>query len=124
MLQQTRTGLSHNDVLGSALLACALAQFLKVLTYRIYESKWDFRQLVASGGMPSSHSALVSATVFLKAACYVQLCVRLLRQLTLPRSPALLQRLGCARVLASLSLLRAVCSPLLCVAASIAGFKF
>jgi acid phosphatase family membrane protein YuiD len=40
--------------------AWALAQGIKVLIYYINYHKIDFRRLVGSGGMPSSHSAFVS----------------------------------------------------------------
>ncbi|KAH7859747.1 hypothetical protein Vadar_004977 [Vaccinium darrowii] len=44
-----------------ALLACALAQFLKPFTTWVKEKRWDSRRMVSSGGMPSSHSATVTA---------------------------------------------------------------
>ncbi|KAI8552893.1 hypothetical protein RHMOL_Rhmol06G0303800 [Rhododendron molle] len=44
-----------------ALLACALAQFLKPFTTWVKEKRWDSRRMVGSGGMPSSHSATVTA---------------------------------------------------------------
>ncbi|XP_028078253.1 uncharacterized protein LOC114280111 isoform X1 [Camellia sinensis] len=50
-----------NLPLLSAFLACALAQFLKPFTTWIKEKRWDSRRMVASGGMPSSHSATVTA---------------------------------------------------------------
>ena len=36
----------------------AVAQVAKVFTHYIKKGKWDVSQLVASGGMPSSHSSL------------------------------------------------------------------
>ncbi|KAL1562970.1 hypothetical protein AAHA92_05483 [Salvia divinorum] len=50
-----------NLSLISALLACAVAQFLKPFTTWLKDSKWDSRKMVSSGGMPSSHSATVTA---------------------------------------------------------------
>ncbi|KAI9186210.1 hypothetical protein LWI28_014888 [Acer negundo] len=50
-----------NVPLLSAFLAFALAQFLKVFTTWYKEKRWDARRLVRSGGMPSSHSATVTA---------------------------------------------------------------
>ncbi|XP_044486224.1 uncharacterized membrane protein YuiD-like [Mangifera indica] len=50
-----------NVPLLSAFLALSLAQFLKLFTTWYKEKKWDPRRLVRSGGMPSSHSATVTA---------------------------------------------------------------
>ncbi|PSR85312.1 Acid phosphatase/vanadium-dependent haloperoxidase-related protein [Actinidia chinensis var. chinensis] len=50
-----------NLPLLSALLACALAQFLKPFTTWFKEKRWDSKRMVSSGGMPSSHSATVTA---------------------------------------------------------------
>ncbi|KAE9600720.1 putative phosphatidic acid phosphatase type 2/haloperoxidase [Lupinus albus] len=47
--------------LFSAFLSFALAQFLKIFTTWYKEKRWDSKRLVDSGGMPSSHSATVSA---------------------------------------------------------------
>ncbi|MGI6128580.1 MAG: divergent PAP2 family protein [bacterium] len=51
----------HNRILQSALLAWAIAQGLKVPLTLLTKRRWDFMRLVSPGGMPSSHSALVSA---------------------------------------------------------------
>ncbi|XP_057955866.1 uncharacterized protein LOC131149440 [Malania oleifera] len=45
----------------SAFLACALAQFLKIFTTWYKEKRWDSKRMLDSGGMPSSHSATVTA---------------------------------------------------------------
>jgi acid phosphatase family membrane protein YuiD len=50
-----------NRVLLVALGAWLLAQVLKVLIYLSHERRLNLRHLVSSGGMPSSHSALVTA---------------------------------------------------------------
>ncbi|KAF5461131.1 hypothetical protein F2P56_020950 [Juglans regia] len=50
-----------NLPLLSAFLAFSLAQFLKLFTTWFKEKKWDSRRMFGSGGMPSSHSATVSA---------------------------------------------------------------
>ncbi|XP_010519266.1 PREDICTED: uncharacterized protein LOC104798771 [Tarenaya hassleriana] len=50
-----------NVPLLSAFLSFALAQFLKVFTTWFKEKKWDTKKILASGGMPSSHSATVMA---------------------------------------------------------------
>ncbi len=48
----------------SAFLSAASAHVLKLLIKRFKCGVWDFRELKASGGMPSSHMALVSALAF------------------------------------------------------------
>ncbi|MEM1280829.1 MAG: divergent PAP2 family protein [Cyanobacteria bacterium P01_H01_bin.152] len=54
----------HNRVLIVALAACLLAQFLKLVFELIVHRKINMRVLVETGGMPSSHSALVTALSF------------------------------------------------------------
>ncbi|XP_031501459.1 uncharacterized protein LOC116265062 [Nymphaea colorata] len=55
------TSLATNLPLFSAFLAFAVAQFLKVFTTWFKEKRWDSKRLLGSGGMPSSHSATVTA---------------------------------------------------------------
>ena len=55
------TELLGNRVLFVPLLAWAVSQSIKVLLNYWWERKLDLRHLVAAGGMPSSHSALVAA---------------------------------------------------------------
>jgi uncharacterized protein len=50
-----------NDILVVSVLAWALAQFSKVLINLLRERRLRVRYLAAAGGMPSSHSALVTA---------------------------------------------------------------
>ncbi len=50
-----------NKGIITALSAIALAQSLKILTHKKQANKWDWRPLFQTGGMPSSHSAGVSA---------------------------------------------------------------
>lgn len=50
-----------NHILIIALLACLLAQGLKLIVELIRHGKVSFRTLVETGGMPSAHSALVTA---------------------------------------------------------------
>ncbi|MBP0030993.1 divergent PAP2 family protein [Roseofilum reptotaenium CS-1145] len=55
-----------NEILGNriliiALIACLSAQALKLVVDLIKHQKLNIRALVTTGGMPSSHSALVSA---------------------------------------------------------------
>ncbi|XP_023554737.1 uncharacterized protein LOC111811897 isoform X3 [Cucurbita pepo subsp. pepo] len=50
-----------NFPLISALISFAVAQFIKFFTSWYKERRWDFKRLIGSGGMPSSHSSTVSA---------------------------------------------------------------
>ncbi|WP_430791208.1 divergent PAP2 family protein [Virgibacillus flavescens] len=45
----------------TALSAIGIAQGMKILTYKKLTGKWDWKQIATTGGMPSSHSAGVSA---------------------------------------------------------------
>jgi uncharacterized protein len=51
----------HNQVLLVALTACLLAQTLKVPVELLKNGKVNLRSLVETGGMPSAHSAFVTA---------------------------------------------------------------
>nr|AUG32733.1 hypothetical protein PLO_761 [Paulinella longichromatophora] len=51
-----------NGTLSWALIACGLAQFSKLLIEVVYYKRWRPAILIETGGMPSSHSALVSGT--------------------------------------------------------------
>ncbi|WP_269625169.1 divergent PAP2 family protein [Prochlorococcus marinus] len=51
-----------NAVLAWGLIACGLAQFSKLLFELIFKQKWRPSVLLETGGMPSSHSALVTGT--------------------------------------------------------------
>ena len=53
--------LTTNPVIDCALLAWFLAQLIKVLLDLILLRKFDVQRLISSGGMPSSHSAMVVA---------------------------------------------------------------
>ncbi|MCS7031954.1 MAG: divergent PAP2 family protein [Gloeomargarita sp. SKYG116] len=50
-----------NGVLLVALLACGLAQVTKSLIALVQQRQWHPKTLIQSGGMPSSHAALVAA---------------------------------------------------------------
>ncbi|MCL4352422.1 MAG: divergent PAP2 family protein [Firmicutes bacterium] len=50
-----------NRVLITAVLAVASAQLLKFVIYAWYKKRPRLERLIGSGGMPSSHSAMVSA---------------------------------------------------------------
>jgi len=54
--------LFYNPILLAALIAWATAQILKVLLELIILKRWNWALLFQAGGMPSSHSAMVSAT--------------------------------------------------------------
>ncbi|XP_066307669.1 uncharacterized protein [Miscanthus floridulus] len=51
----------HNYPLVAALLGFAIAQSIKFFVTWYKENRWDPKQLIGSGGMPSSHSATVTA---------------------------------------------------------------
>ena len=55
-------GMFRNPPLLAALSAWALAQILKMPVHYAQTRKWDWSLLLRAGGMPSSHSALVTAT--------------------------------------------------------------
>ncbi len=52
--------LLSNRVLWAALLPWALAQLIKVPLYYLFHRELNWSLLLSSGGMPSSHSALVT----------------------------------------------------------------
>jgi len=54
--------LLFNPVLLAALTAWLIAQVLKVMIEFIKFRKWNWAVVFQAGGMPSSHSAMVSAT--------------------------------------------------------------
>ena len=51
-----------NSVLAWGLAACGIAQFSKLFFELIFNQRWKPSVLVETGGMPSSHSALVTGT--------------------------------------------------------------
>ena len=54
-------GILNNHVLFIVLLGWFVAQAIKIPIYRIVEHEWDFSRFFGSGGMPSSHSSMVTA---------------------------------------------------------------
>ncbi|KAK4265012.1 hypothetical protein QN277_026120 [Acacia crassicarpa] len=60
-LPSSSSSIFTNYPLISAFVGFAIAQSTKLFTLWYKERRWDFKQLVASGGMPSSHSATVTA---------------------------------------------------------------
>ncbi|GAB2280593.1 hypothetical protein Dimus_015223 [Dionaea muscipula] len=61
MESESSSSIFTNFPLISAVIAFAIAQSIKVFTTWYKERRWDLKQLVGSGGMPSSHSATVTA---------------------------------------------------------------
>ena len=51
----------HNQLLITSFAACFLAQGIKGAVGIVQQGKLDIRLILGSGGMPSSHSALVTA---------------------------------------------------------------
>ena len=52
------TDIFQNRILLISIFSCFLAQFLKIFTGK--EKKFDFKRIIISGGMPSSHSSFVT----------------------------------------------------------------
>lgn len=53
--------IANNQILWTAFLAWFIAQTLKVIHTLIVDKKFNVSRFVGSGGMPSSHSAFVTA---------------------------------------------------------------
>ena len=53
--------LTGNLILNLSILAWAAAQLLKLLITLVTERRWDWKHILSSGGMPSSHSSTVCA---------------------------------------------------------------
>jgi len=58
---QTVETIIQNEIIRASVLACFIAQVLKMILVLLQSKKIDFSRLVGSGGMPSSHSAFVMA---------------------------------------------------------------
>ena len=54
-------GILNNHVLFIVLLGWFVAQAIKIPIHRIVEHEWDLTRFFGSGGMPSSHSSMVTA---------------------------------------------------------------
>jgi acid phosphatase family membrane protein YuiD len=61
LLLMTRD-LFDNGALWWGLAACGVAQLSKLLVELVTEGRWNPRVLLETGGMPSSHSALMTGT--------------------------------------------------------------
>lgn len=59
-----------NQVLALSVLSWALAQFTKGIVQRIVDGTFSLEQFLASGGMPSSHSALVTCCAVTTGVLY------------------------------------------------------
>jgi len=53
--------ITDNSVFMTSLLAWAIAQLLKIVSWAVMRRKLNFKRLVEPGGMPSSHSAFVTS---------------------------------------------------------------
>ncbi|MFC2065115.1 divergent PAP2 family protein [Chloroflexota bacterium] len=51
-----------NDILWCGLIAWGLAQIIKLPLDYLINKRWNWALMISVGGMPSSHSALVTAT--------------------------------------------------------------
>lgn len=55
------SGIVHNDILWISILSWFVAQVLKILINLMKYRKFDFKLIISSGGMPSSHSSFVTS---------------------------------------------------------------
>lgn len=62
--------LTGNLILNLSIIAWAAAQILKVMVVLVTERRWNWRYILSSGGMPSSHSATVCACAAATADLY------------------------------------------------------
>lgn len=60
-MQNFLIGLANNNILWNALTAWLVAGILKIIFNGFKQKKINLRRFFGTGGMPSSHSALVSA---------------------------------------------------------------
>ena len=60
--QAALLGIFDNGVLWWGLAACGLAQLSKLVIELVVHRRWNPKVLVETGGMPSSHSALLTGT--------------------------------------------------------------
>ena len=61
LVEKWDTGLIQNRVFWTAVSANVVAQLIKILLDYALNRRWDLRRLLDTGGMPSTHSATVSA---------------------------------------------------------------
>ena len=53
--------LLHNDILLAGILSWFVAQVIKTILYAVINKELDMTRLMGAGGMPSAHSATVTA---------------------------------------------------------------
>ena len=63
-------GILNNHVLFAGLIGWFLAQALKIPIHYLVEKEWDWSRFHGSGGMPSSHTAMVVSTTIMLGALY------------------------------------------------------
>lgn len=56
--------LFQNHALIAGLIGWLLAQIIKLPLHYLHSHKWNWALMLTTGGMPSSHSALMTGTVF------------------------------------------------------------
>lgn len=61
-------GIFSNHAIICAIISWFVAQSIKIPLYYLVEHRWDFRRFVGSGGMPSSHSAMVVSLTIMVGA--------------------------------------------------------
>lgn len=61
MIPFTITDIFNNHILNATVIAWAIAQILKLFTHYGTYKEIDFKRILGSGGMPSSHSASMAA---------------------------------------------------------------
>jgi len=64
------TAILGNNMLISGVLSWGIAQLLKTIIYAVINKSIDFTRLVGDGGMPSGHSATVTALTVTAALEY------------------------------------------------------
>lgn len=62
MISMSLYGVFSNTILITGVVAWAVAQTIKVPVYYLQHRRWNWAILLSPGGMPSSHTALVTAT--------------------------------------------------------------
>lgn len=62
--------LLRNPFLITAIAAWLISQTLKIFTHAITYKRWDFKRIFGDGGMPSSHTATVTALATFSGLCY------------------------------------------------------
>lgn len=69
-LTMTLSALLHNSLLINPLLAWIAAQIVKAIVYAVANKSVDWKLLTSDGGMPSGHSATVTALAVTSAMDY------------------------------------------------------